>query len=97
MDMRKYTPVRTELNLAVMNAFETGLFTKWSSEGLPIEAFLDYDNLQAYDEKKPMQFQQILLPVIFCAVGLVIAALTMVFEFRASLFRKQSHQLLELT
>ncbi len=46
MDMRKYTPVRAEMNLAVIDAFELGLFVKWSHEGLPMETFLDYNGLQ---------------------------------------------------
>ncbi len=90
MEMRKYTPVRAEMNLAVMDAVELGLFTKWSSEGLPIEAFLDYDSLQAYDEKKPMRLQQILLPLFFCATGLLVATLTLGWETRACLFKRHS-------
>ncbi len=86
MDLRKYTPIRAEMNFAIMVAVERGLFLKWSHEGLPTEAFLDYDNLKAYDEKKPMKFQQVLLSLLFCGAGLIAGAAILCWENRAKLF-----------
>ncbi len=96
MDLRKYSPVRADVNLAVMDAVETGLFVKWSHEKLPMEAFLDYNGLQTYDEKKPMKFQQLFLSLLFCATGLALGAVTLSLEsIRARLRRSREPQTYE--
>ncbi len=89
MDMRKYTPVRAEVNLAVLDAIEFGLFVKWSQEQLPSEAFLDYAVLQTYDEKKPMKFDQLIIELVFCATGLAAGVAVLVLEIARA---KLSHE-----
>ncbi len=80
MEVRKYSPIRAEMNLVVMDAVETGLFTRWRQEQLPMEAFLDYNGLQVYDEKRPMNFRQLFLMLLFWLTGLTVAAIILGFE-----------------
>ncbi len=93
MDRRKYSPVRAEMNSVVMNAVELGLFVKWSQEQLPMEAFLDYNGLQIYDEKMPMNFRQLSLMLLFCAAGLALGVVIFVLEsFRLRGNKKRLNQ-----
>ncbi len=49
---KKYSPFRDELNMGVSRAFELGLISKWSRQGLPLEAFIEPRLPLAHDTAK---------------------------------------------
>ncbi len=78
--MRKYSPIRAEVNHLIMTALEFGLFIRWNEEGLPYVALLDYRGLQDHNSMKKGNFKQILLSLIFYSVGMIVGTTSMIQE-----------------
>ncbi len=80
MTVRKYSPIRAEVHHLIMTALEFGLFIRWQEEGLPYVALLDYRSLQDHNSMKKGNFKQILLSLIFYAVGIIVGTASMMQE-----------------
>ncbi len=83
MALKKYSPVRREVNRAIVIASEFGLPLKWPWDGLSGRAILDQKYfIRNYntEQTKPMHFQQLIPPLILWFTGTITSMLVWLFS-----------------
>ncbi len=78
--LKKYSPVRTEIGMEFLRVVERGLTYKWQNELLSFKFYLDWNSLEVINERKPLRFLQIFVPLVFWAVGCIVGLLTFLVE-----------------